>query len=240
MATRVLGRIDDNGGMRTRTIVPVVLVVLVLAGCARSGGEVVEVAAPDDNPILVVPASTTTSTFVAPPTTTDPATGSASTTTLPSLPVPDPLPDNPYAATDQVVLGTIEIPVIDVRWDLQQGMTLTAINRGPSQWPGTALPGQLGNMVIAGHRTTHGAPFRHLDSLVPGDEIIFRMDGTKYVYRVVETLIVLPTDTWIADQDYSRTVTLFACHPAGSARQRIVVKGELAETIVPEAPAEAG
>jgi len=145
-----------------------------------------------------------------------------------------------FADAEQVVLGSIEIPAIEVEWDLQQGMTLTAINRGPSQWPGTALPGGLGNMVIAGHRTTYGAPFRNLDSLVPGDEIVFRVDGIKYIYGVVETLFVLPTDTWIADQDSRSMVTLFACHPVGSARQRIVVKGELLETIVPSAPTEAG
>ncbi len=230
----------DNRGMRIRAVASLVGVLLVVVACdgATDGG--IDLAA-EDNPILVAAPVATTTTTLAPETTTSvpPAVPASSTTTLPPLPVPDPLPSNPFAEAEQIVLGSIEIPAIDVSWDLQQGMTLTAINRGPSQWPGTALPGAVGNMVIAGHRTTRGAPFRHLDSLVPGDEIVFKVDGVKYVYGVVETLFVLPTDTWIADQTHASTVTLFACHPVGSARQRIVVRGELVETIVPEAPDEA-
>ncbi len=229
----------DNRDMRIRSVALVLASTLVLAACAQPAAEVIEVAAADDNPILVAPTSTAPSSTLPAPTTTALA-ALPSSTTLPPLPVPDPLPTNPFADAEQIVLGEIEIPAIEVEWDLQQGMTLTAINRGPSQWPGTALPGGVGNMVIAGHRTTYGAPFRHLDSLVPGDEIIFRVDGVKYIYSVVETLFVLPTDTWIADQDQRSIVTLFACHPVGSARQRIVVKGELLETIVPSAPTEAG
>ncbi len=231
---------DDNRRMRIRRQGLIVAFVLLAAACSGSTADVVEVASADDNPILVAGPSTTT-TVVERVTTTRPSSPDAVTTTsLPPLPVPDPLPDNPFAETEQVVLGSIEIPAIDLQWDLQQGMTLTAINRGPSQWPGTAMPGAVGNMVIAGHRTTWGAPFRHLDALVPGDEIVFRVDGAKHVYEVVETIFVLPTDTWIADQDQRHTVTLFACHPVGSARQRIVVRGELVTTIVPEAPDAVG
>lgn len=231
---------DDNRRMRIHRPGLIVAFVLLAAACSGSTVDVVEVASADDNPILVAVPSTTTP-LAERVTTTKPSLPDAVTTTsLPPLPVPDPLPDNPFAETEQVVLGSIEIPAIDVQWDLQQGMTLTAINRGPSQWPGTAMPGAVGNMVIAGHRTTWGAPFRHLDALVPGDEIVFRVDGVKHVYEVVETIFVLPTDTWIADQDQRRTVTLFACHPVGSARQRIVVKGELVATIIPEAPDAVG
>lgn len=239
MAAQVQGQTDDNTIMRIRPLVFIIALVLLSVACSRPAAEVVEVAAANDNPILVAPAPTTPPSTLPAPSTTAPVAEIATTTTLAPLPVPDPLPTNPFADVDQVVLGSIEIPAIEVKWDLQQGMTLTAINRGPSQWPGTALPGGMGNMVIAGHRTTHGAPFRHLDSLVPGDEIVFRVDGVKYIYGVVETLFVLPTDTWIADQDSRSMVTLFACHPVGSARQRIVVKGELVEVVVPSAPTEA-
>lgn len=224
--------------MRPRYFLFALTFVVILVACSHPVGEVVEAVA-NDNPVLVAAPATPTT---APPGDSTPETTpvtTSSTTTLPPLPVPDPLPENPFAATERIVLGSIEIPAIDLEWNLHQGMTLTSINRGPSQWPGTALPGEVGNMVIAGHRTTWGAPFRHLDSLVPGDEIIFRRDGARHIYRVTETLIVLPTDTWIANQEPGRTVTLFACHPVGSARQRIVVRGDFVETIVPEVPDEA-
>ncbi len=106
-------------------------------------------------------------------------------------------------------------------------MTLTEINRGPAHWPGTAMPGGLGNVVVAGHRTTWSSPFRHLDLLEVGDEIRFSVGGRAAVYRVTETMVVEPEDVWIAQQGPSRIVTLFACHPVGSASQRIVVRGEL-------------
>ena len=137
------------------------------------------------------------------------------------------------------MLGTIRIPTIDLQWQLGQGMTLTAIDRGPSHWPGTAMPGELGNMVIAGHRTTKGAPFRHLDSLVPGDEIVFDVGATTHTYSVIETIIVYPEDVWIADQTEEHLVTLFACHPVGSARQRIVVRGEWVSSDVATLPTTA-
>ncbi len=143
------------------------------------------------------------------------------------LPIPDLLPLDAYADTPQVVIGTLEIPRLGVVEELQQGMTLTAINRGPSHWPGTAAPGRTGNVVIAGHRTTHGAPFNGLDKLVAGDEVIFTtLDGT-FTYNVREIEIVTPDALHIADQSDRAEATLFACHPKGSAAKRIVARMDL-------------
>jgi LPXTG-site transpeptidase (sortase) family protein len=144
--------------------------------------------------------------------------------TLPPLPIPEALPDNPYEDTPQVVLGTIEIPALGVTADLQRGMSLTAINRGPGWWPGTAMPGELGNVVVAGHRTTYSRPFYRLNELQAGDQVIFTTDTGRYVYEV-RGVIVVP-ETWIdiATQSYAHTATLFACHPPGSATERIVAK----------------
>ena len=47
---------------------------------------------------------------------------------------------------------------------LYEGITLTTLNKGPGHWPGTALPSQDGNVVVAGHRVTHSRPFRHIDN----------------------------------------------------------------------------
>lgn len=154
-----------------------------------------------------------------------PAPGmSVTPVTLAPLPIPEALPDNPYEPTPQVVVGTIEIPKLGVTADLQEGMTLTAINRGPGWWPGTAMPGELGNVVVAGHRTTYSRPFYRLNELQPGDQVIFTTDAGRFVYEV-RGVIVVP-ETWIdiATQSYAHTATLFACHPPGSAVERIVAK----------------
>lgn len=152
------------------------------------------------------------------------------TTAPPRLPIPDPLPEDSYAPAPEIVLGTLSIPKIDLEQHLVQGMTLTAINRGPSQWPGTALPGQLGNMVVAGHRTTYSKPFHDLDLLVPGDRmIVSTVDGGVHTYAVTSTEIVTPDQTRIADQTWGYTATLFACHPPGSAAYRIVAHLQLVD-----------
>jgi len=153
------------------------------------------------------------------------------------LPMPDLLPLDAYAAADEIVIGTLEIPRLGVSEVLQQGMTLTAINRGPSHWPGTAAPGRQGNVVIAGHRTTHGAPFNGLDELVAGDELVFTTLDGVFTYSVRETEIVAPEALHIADQTEHAEATLFACHPKGSAAQRIVVRLDL-EGAPTDAPAD--
>jgi LPXTG-site transpeptidase (sortase) family protein len=144
--------------------------------------------------------------------------------TLPPLPIPEPVPENAHADTPQVVLGTIELPRIGVTGDIQEGITLTAINRGPGHWPGTAMPGELGNVVIAGHRTTYTKPFNRLDALQPGDPIVMTTPAGRFTYQVRGIVIVPGEAIDIAEQSYAHTATLFACHPPGSARQRIVAK----------------
>ena len=122
-----------------------------------------------------------------------------------------------------VVLGTIEIPRIGISESLYEGIRLTTFDRGPGHWPGTAMPGQFGNAVVGGHRTSHTRPFRHLDALVPGDEVVFTTADGRFVYRVVSTEVVTPDVTRVVNQNPGFTATLFACHPLGSTRERIVV-----------------
>jgi sortase A len=157
--------------------------------------------------------TTTTSTTVA-------------TTVATSRPI-DP-PENAYADEPHVVIGTIEIPKLGLSVPLNEGISLKTIDHGPSHWPGSAMPGQsTGNAVIAGHRVTHSKPFRHIDSLVPGDEIIFVVDGIRSVYKVTEHEVVTPDRTDIVTQTAEPIATLFACHPPGSARYRYVVRAAL-------------
>jgi sortase A len=122
-----------------------------------------------------------------------------------------------------VQIGTIEIPKIGLVHSIWEGITLRNINNGPSHWPGTALPGEPGNTVFAGHRVTHSHPFREIDKLTPGDEVIFTVNGKRSVYRVTGHDIVAPRDVWIANPTAEATGTLFACHPPGTKTYRYVV-----------------
>ena len=149
------------------------------------------------------------------------------TSSAPALPVPAPLPLDPNAETPVVEIGTIEIARIGLTAAIQEGITLPAINRGPSHWPGTARPGELGNVVIAGHRTIYSKPFYRLDQLQPGDPVVMTTPNGQFTY-VVRGVVVVPGEAIdIATQSPAHTATLFACHPPGSARQRIVAKLEL-------------
>ena len=158
-----------------------------------------------------------------------PAKSSTTTTTLVSpvvpvsLPTPQVPPEDPYAPEPHVVLGRIEIPKIGIDMALNQGISLRSIDRGPSHWPGTALPGEPGNVVIAGHRVSKTRPFRNIDQLVPGDEVIFTVEEKRSVYVVTGSQVVTPDAMEIVNQTPESTATLFACHPPGSARYRYVV-----------------
>ena len=123
-----------------------------------------------------------------------------------------------------VRVGEILIPKIGLVHPIYEGVDLKVVDHGPGHWPGSAMPGELGNAVFAGHRVTHSHPFRRIHELVPGDEIIFRTEMGEFTYQMTRQEIVFPDDTWIVDPTEDATVTLFACHPPGSARQRIVVR----------------
>jgi len=139
------------------------------------------------------------------------------------LPVPEPSPLDARAPTPVVRHGMLEIPSIGLAQPLFEGVTLTAIDNGPSHWPGSPMPGELGNMVIAGHRVTKTRPFYDLDLAQPGDELVITMDsGERHVYVLDRIEIVEADALHIVDQSYGYRATLFGCHPKGSARQRIV------------------
>lgn len=172
-------------------------------------------------PVLRPAPTTTTTTTTAPPITT---------TTAPSPPPTRPVdvPRDPYAPEHVRVVGAIEVPKLGLRAPLQQGVTLNNIDRGPSHWPGSAMPGQPGNVVVMGHRVTKTKPFRHIDALVPGDEVFFEVDGVRTRYVMTHAEVVTPDRTDIATPTAEPTATLFACHPPGSARYRYVVRLRLA------------
>ncbi|MFZ1820451.1 MAG: class E sortase [Acidimicrobiia bacterium] len=159
------------------------------------------------------------------------ATTTTSTTisTLPALPQPLDSPVDPNAKVPVVQIGSIEIPKLNMTQNLYEGVELTVLNVGPGHWPGTAEPGGYGNTVIAGHRVTHSKPFRNVDQLVVGDDIFVSHNNKIFNYKVSGTEIVYPKDIWIVDQTPGFRLTLFACHPPGSASQRIVIYADLVD-----------
>ena len=209
----------------------ILLALVVVAACGQSAP------AFSDEPTLrsVVPTTTTSTTVDV---TTTVAIGSTTSTTMPApttttepLPAPLEISLDPNATEPEVKLGSIAIPKLGLDATLYDGVLLTTLSKGPGHWPGTAMPGQLGNVVIAGHRVTHSRPFRHLDELVVGDPVIFTLtDGSSFTYEVVGSEVVTPDSTWIVDQTRAYTATLFACHPPGSAQERFVVHLKLAGT----------
>jgi sortase A len=145
----------------------------------------------------------------------------------PALPQPADAPTDPYAAVPIVPVGQLIIPKLGIDVTVNEGIWLTVLDQGPGHWPGSAEPGQYGNTVIAGHRVSHTHPFRHIDLLVPGDSIIVRTAKGTFTYAVTGSQVVTPADMWIVAQHPGHTITLFACHPPGSARYRYVVSGKL-------------
>ncbi len=119
-----------------------------------------------------------------------------------------------------------------------EGVDLPTLRKGPGHDPRSSAPGQAGNFVISGHRTTYGAPFYNLNDFQVGDEIhVVDRDGVEWIYDVAEQdtaeksyRIVRPTDVWVIKDGAfgdGPILTLTTCHPRWSAAQRLVVFAEL-------------
>jgi sortase A len=139
-----------------------------------------------------------------------------------------------YAAGQTVEgdpLTRIVIPAIEVNTVVVEGTGASALRAGAGHYPNTPLPGEEGNVAIAGHRTTYGKPFANLDHLKPGDDIVLETPIGKNVYKVSRDPFVVPNTQWdIISQTPGHTLTLTTCHPKGSAKQRLVVKAEMVST----------
>ena len=126
-------------------------------------------------------------------------------------------------------LGQIEIPVAGIDWVLVEGVNPDDLRKGPGHMPGTAMPGQYGNAVISGHRTTYGAPFGNLDRLVPGERFTVETLIGVHTYEVVSVEVVRPTDTWVVQPREGAWLTLITCTPKYSSRQRLIVFSKLVD-----------
>ncbi len=134
-------------------------------------------------------------------------------------------------------VGRIIIPRIGARFVVVAGTNTEALESGPGIYPETNFPGIPGTTAIAGHRTTFLAPFRHIDSLSPGNLILLHMPYADLTYTVIGQRVVAPTDVEaaVARVGYTRLV-LSACTPLFSAEKRLLVYARLTRT-VPEGAA---
>ncbi|MFF4267922.1 class E sortase [Streptomyces virginiae] len=146
-----------------------------------------------------------------------------------------PARDRAYAVLRVPRLGLV-VPVaqgVDKRAVLDKGYA--------GQYPGTAGPGERGNFALAGHRNTHGEPFRYINRLRAGDELIVDLRGHRYTYVVGKILnetterdtgVIAPVPRSVVrpDQGYGEPgayITLTTCTPEYSSKYRLVVWGTL-------------
>jgi sortase A len=177
------------------------------------------------------PAPTTSTTAPATTTSTTNTTSTADSTIAPtttSLAEPDVIEGD--------VLALLEIPRLGETTYVIAGVSVADLRKGPGHFPETALPGQLGNAAIAGHRTTYGAPFARINELQTGDKVMVKtLGGQVYVYTIsAEPFVVAPTGVDVlADTPGLAELTLISCDPKYTARNRIVVKASLDPAVSP-------
>lgn len=160
-----------------------------------------------------------------------------------------------YGALTEETFARLWVP----RWDSGTSPYVRTISQGVDRatvldvlgighYPDTALPGEIGNFSLAAHRQSHGKPFYDIDKLQEGDAIIVETADAWYVYTMVSSQIVLPSQVDViapnpwspSDAPDAAAITLTTCHPLFSTRERFVVHGVLDHWIPREAgrPAE--
>ena len=132
---------------------------------------------------------------------------------------PEPDPQDGFAL--------MSVPVLDIEFVVFEGVDRETLTKGPGHMPGTPMPGQPGNSVISGHRTTYGRPFHDFDQLQEGDAIEVETAIGIHVYEVRDVFVVKPTDVWVTDSREGGWLTLTTCNPKYSARERLIVTAEL-------------
>lgn len=134
-------------------------------------------------------------------------------------------------------LTRIAMPDIGVETLVVEGTSPAALRAGAGHYPNTPLPGQVGNVAIAGHRTTYGKPFNRIDELTQGSEIWLSTPVGDYLYVVSpppanfngNPMVTDPRNWTVIDQTPNAVLTLTTCHPKGSAAQRLIVRAELVQ-----------
>jgi sortase A len=125
-------------------------------------------------------------------------------------------------------IARLQIPLLGVDQIVVAGTSTGDLSKGPGHYTGTATPGQEGNVAIAGHRTTDGAPFNQLGRLKTGDRIILTTSSDETLtYRVsAAPIAVAPSDVAVLNNFGDNRITLTTCTPEFSAQQRLIVVGQ--------------
>jgi sortase A len=127
-------------------------------------------------------------------------------------------------------VGIISIPKISLSMAIVEGTDAEQLRSGPGHYPGTPLPGEAGNVAIAGHRTTYLHPFFNLNELANGDAIDILTVQGLFVYKVTSNQAVSPSDVAVVAPTATPVLTLTTCNPRYSASQRLVVQAALIRT----------
>jgi len=147
-----------------------------------------------------------------PPPTAEPTRSSSRTRARRAAPAPG------------TVIGRLEIPRLGVSTVIRSGSDARTLRLAVGHIPGTAMPGDAGNIGLAGHRDTF---FRRLREIRPDDEIRLVTAEATFSFQVQRTNIVWPRDTWVLDDTGEDVLTLVTCYPftyVGSAPQRFIVR----------------
>ena len=128
-------------------------------------------------------------------------------------------------------VGRVTIDDIGSSHVIVEGTDGGSLRKGPGHYPSTPFPGRRGTVAIAGHRTTYGSPFRRLDDLRRGDDVVVTMPYGRFTYEVERVRVVAPTATWVTNPARYDRLVLTACHPLYSAAKRIVVFSRLVRTL---------
>ncbi len=126
-----------------------------------------------------------------------------------------------------IVLGTFKIPSLKISQNLLEG-TDRQLKYGVGHLTGSAMPGQKGNVVVAGHRSY---PFRHLDKLKEGDKIIVNFNGENHNYTVFDKFDVLPEETWVlkAVTGEEEVLTIITCTPYIVSSHRLIIRARASD-----------
>jgi sortase A len=122
------------------------------------------------------------------------------------------------------LVGRIDVPRVHISVMVAEGTQPRVLRVAVGHIPGTALPGQTGNVALAAHRDTY---FRRLGELKSGDLIRITVPGRQYLYSVRFTDVILPNETWVLEPSTSQLLTLVTCYPfyyVGPAPKRFVVR----------------
>ena len=144
-----------------------------------------------------------------------------------STQIPVPAPATTLAAADGSAIAVLSIPALGLNTVVVQGTGPVPLESGPGHYLGTPMPGQAGNVGIAGHRTTWGRPFYNLDQLKVGSHLTLTSPQGTFTYSLQRLFVVSPSDIKVLKPTSVPCLTLTTCNPRFSASTRLVARAVL-------------